>query len=314
MDLVATGEGPTHAFLGRGDGTFGPAIPVEGPSGGTSLTLADLNADGRLDLVVGHRTGVDVFGGHGDGNFTRAGSYLGIGITSVAVADIDGDGQLDLALSSDGGRSQLLKGAGGGAFQRFRRFNGPGSQWGALLADVDGNRSVDLTLLDGAVSTFLNGGAGEFTVGPRTGTLPMASMNAVATGDFDGNGLADLVVPHFAASKVSVLLGSGGGAFRVGQTLEANYLPMAIVTGDIDSDGDVDLMTANHTDGGFGVLQVIAGCGDGSFNTYAQYEALANRRPTGLAAADFNGDGKVDFAIAGDHGVAIQLNRARDRI
>ena len=93
-------------LLGNGDGSFqAPAIYDTGTSSAVSVTSADFNGDGNLDLAVANSdsSNVSILLGNGDGSF-RAAAYYGTGASprSVATGDFNGDGKLDLVTANSG--------------------------------------------------------------------------------------------------------------------------------------------------------------------------------------------------------------------
>ena len=144
LDLVvATGVIPVgfssniSVFMGNGDGTFQPAVGYGISCDAESVAIADVNGDGKPDLVVACAGGtgtVGVLPGNGDGTFQPA-AFYGSGGTypsSVAVADVNGDGKLDILvgnfLGRVGNRSTVgvLLGNGDGTLQMGRQYTTPG--------------------------------------------------------------------------------------------------------------------------------------------------------------------------------------------
>src|SRR5437879_1142286 len=102
---LPTGNGVVGVLLGNGDGTFQPALVYDsGGLGATSVAVADVNGDGRPDLVVANFSSntLAVLLGNGDGTFQPAITYGSGGVhpSSVAVADVNGDGRPDLLVAN----------------------------------------------------------------------------------------------------------------------------------------------------------------------------------------------------------------------
>jgi hypothetical protein len=106
-------------FLGNGDGTFQPFVAYNTPNGGYGLAVADVNGDGKLDIVT---SGVSVLLGNGDGTFTSAGDTVvdGDGYNIPVLADLNSDGKLDVVVvgwNSIATTVNVLLGNGDGTFQ-----------------------------------------------------------------------------------------------------------------------------------------------------------------------------------------------------
>ena len=145
------------------------------------------------------------------------------------------------------------------------------------------------------------GAAMKYTVG--------ANPRAVSVGDFNGDGIMDLVVADSGTlapgddGSVSVLLGNGDGTFRAAVNYSAGKIPVAVATGDFNGDGKLDLVVANS---GSSNISVLLGKGDGTFQTHVDSEIGAGL--TGLAVGDFNGDKKLDLVVShGPGGVSVLL-------
>lgn len=133
---------------------------------------------------------------------------------------------------------------------------------------------------------------------------------SLATADFDGDGIIDIVAANqfqFAggssSGSVSVLLGRGNGTFKTPQTFVVPT-PKSAIVGDFNGDGAIDLATANGLSNS---LSVLLGNGDGTFQV--QQELSTGTNPTAIAAADYNGDGSLDLATsnADSNDVTIRL-------
>jgi hypothetical protein len=129
---------------------------------------------------------------------------------------------------------------------------------------------------------------------------------AVAVGDFTGNGITDLVVANFASASVSVLLGKGDGTFLPAKSYEVDGYPAAVAVGDFNHDGKFDIVTANTPVTGPqpGSVSVLLGNGDGTFQPARNYDlpdlATGSQTPLSVAVGDFNKDGKLDLVVTAD--------------
>ena len=229
----------------------------------------------------------------------------GAGTNSIVVGDFNGDGKFDLAVANIADNTiSILLGNGDGTFRPAVNYRaGSGFEtYAVTVGDFNGDGKQDLAVTDdsgptgaGTVGIFLGNGDGTFqpAVSYRVGANP----SSVVVGDFNRDGKLDLAVANFNSNNVSVLLGNGDGTFRSSVTYGTLPSPMGLTVGDFNRDGKLDLVVANSAEnGGTPGIGVLLGNGDGSFQPAVNYST--GSFPTSIAAGDFNGDGKLDIAVA----------------
>ena len=129
-----------------------------------------------------------------------------------------------------------------------------------------------------------------------------SNPTSAAVGDFNGDGKLDLVEANFSTGNVTILLGNGNGTFQAPRSYGTNGAPTSVAVGDFNRDGKLDLVVANlvNNSGGAGSMGVLLGNGDGTFQPVVNYGLGSN--PDSVAIGDFNGDGKLDLAVANSGG------------
>ena len=252
---------------------------------------------------------------------------LGLNGPALAVADVNGDGIADIFVSGTGGQSGVLYlGQADGKY-----VPAPDQPWSnasdsddvaAVFFDANGDGSPDLFIVSGGVRRdqgdpalnnrlYFNDGHGKFTLAPP-GILPSdgEACGVAAAADFDGDGKIDLfvggrLVPgHWPATPRSFLYRNIGGRFvdvtdEIAPGLRNIGMVTAALWADIDNDGRLDLILATE----WGPVVYFHNNGD-SFENWTVKAGLAGRTGwwSSRAAADFNGDGKLEI-IAGNVGL-----------
>lgn len=267
---------------------FVTVVYGSGGYGTDSVAVADVNGDGKLDLVVANCGGrcldgssqhstVGVLLGNGDGTFQTAVTYDSgaFWASSVAVSDMNADGKPDV-----------------------------------IVAHVCG--TSDLCTEDGTVDVLLGNGDGTFqpAVAYDSGGL---SPYSVAVADVNGDGKPDLLVQNFCAditncyiggsiSTVGVLLGNGDGTFQTAVAYSSGgNQAQSMAVADVNGDGKPDLLVANFCPSSSscvnGTVGVLLGNGDGTFQVAVTYASGGNQA-SAVTASDVNSDGKVDLLVS----------------
>ncbi len=319
LDLVvgnfSTAGSQSRLYLNHGTGTFTDATATQMPVGSYptfALALGDVDRDGDLDLVVGNLGQQSrLYRNDGTGTFTDATARLPVSneqVYALAFGDADGDGDLDLFLGGYGQQSRLYLNDGSGVFTDATAARLPAGLYSTrsvTLGDVD--RDGDLDVLVGNDSQpnrlYLNNGAAVFADATAS-RMPLDNYgaHALALGDIDGDGDLDVMVGSAGSngSPTRMYLNSGFGTFAEASATRmpsGSNITRALALGDVDGDGDLDLVVGNAgIDGSQSRLYVNNGAG-----TFI--DAMATRMPVGshlttsLALSDVDRDGDLDLVV-----------------
>lgn len=278
----------------------------------TVATVADLNHDGKPDLVVpSFRDTTSILLGNGDGTFQTP-LHINVG-GGVAVGDFDHDGNADLAIgNAPSGLIHVFGGNGDGTFHQLGNFHAyrPGY---VAAGDLNGDGKLDLVSVSTSQTVFVVSvllGKGDGTFQDHVDYATANSPTNLQLADLNGDGELDVVVATFTKrGKVSVLLGNGDGTLQAHLDYDCGGGTSTVITGDFDGDGKLDLVVPNPND----AVSLLRGNGDGTFQNFVSFPA--GKIPTWITAVDLNGDGKLDIAITNgsDYTVSVLLNRGNGR-
>lgn len=268
-----------------------PVSPLPNFQGPSAIVAADLNGDGKLDLVVGRDAygGIDVMLGNGDGTFQMPATIPISGYTdSIVAADFNGDGKIDLAVAEASGSTvSILLGNGDGSFQPYVDYPVSGNNREVIAADFNRDGKLDLAFATeaGVDNICISLGNGNGTFQPCIFYTVASGAWSLAAADFNADGFLDLAA--VSDNGIYIFLGVGNGQLQLPSLLTGAYSPSSsIVSADLNADGIPDLAAT----GPKGIV-VLLGKGDGTFQAPVTYPGGDGA----LLAADMNGNGKIDL-------------------
>lgn len=291
------------SLIGREDW---PVSPGGSP---TSVLCADINRDGRLDVLTSSRRDtVSVLLGDGLGHLSNATHYPTgrSSPVSIVTADLDRNGRLDVITANSVGSVSVLFGSGDGMLGPFRQYpvDGINPAVGRVhTEDLNLNGKPEVITANGfanTISVLQTKWDGELR--PRVDYATPRFPRALATGDVNHDGRIDIVVG--SAVAFSVFLGRSDWFLMTHFADYATENIRGIALADLDFDGNLDIAIADQMLND--ALGVFPGKGDGTFKEKIGFEG--GYFPYDLAVADLNRDSRPDVITVQENFVRILLN------
>jgi hypothetical protein len=314
------GPGTVSVLRGNGDGTFRGQHTLAVGDDPDSVAVADVNGDGKPDLVVANRYGhtVSVLLGNGDGTFRPQQTYeVGEDSDSVAVADVNGDGKPDLVVANSADNTvSVLLGNGDGTFQDQQTFRVGVFPTAVAATDINSDGKPDLVVahevssFGGGVNVLLGKGDGSFV--PASPEVGMGLRNTPYLADLTGEGAADSVILDRSGNILFRQVRPGAGSpfgppvilnpGRPARDLTVLRTAARRAVATADAGADPDLSPVGHFV--YTVSLYAYGAGGQFRRTTAFSTPLL---PTRLAAADLTGDGLDDLVVTDSLDNSIQV-------
>lgn len=331
LDAVVANNtaGTVSVLLGKGNSTFAAPITFAVGANPVALVVGDFNGDGKPDVAVVSQGSaanpsvtvlLNTSTAAGSVSFSSATYNLSNSVpTAIAMGDLDGVNGPDLVVANGtaGGVSILLNG-GNGTFGAATTVAGGSNTVAVTIADFNIDTHPDIAVADAAngnVEIIPNNGGSPLTFGaPVPISLPAGAAStvpsAIISGDFDFNGKPDLAVADSANSRVIILLNNSSGAvptFKAPTINDVELAPVALATGDVRSNGSLDIITANKTSRSVSVL-LNSIATPGTFSVKSNWAMGPD--PVGVAVGDIGfidgtNDGRLDIVTANMSGNSV---------
>jgi hypothetical protein len=283
----------------------GATLPLPGaqpaPLTKNSVAVADLNYDFKADVSVATHSGFRIYQQQDPAHFrdvTQA-SKIPSGVTNgsytgVWAFDIDLDGDLDLILGVAHGEPVVLRNNSDGSFTVIHTFKEIDGLTAFAAADIDGDGTPDLALVDGAgnLHVLMNQRLGAYRareVPPNVG----AGIRAVAAADINGDGTLDFVLLKNDSSVTRLSQKQDKADWDSAELLHVSGdLPANLLIADLDNNGALDIVAGD---------QVF-------LNDGKRFTAMATRlKCAPQAVADLDSDGRLDLLGVTPNGAAVEL-------
>jgi hypothetical protein len=323
VDLAGAGLNAASVMLGNGDGTF--RVKTDFPIGVQTQAVAagDFNSDGKLDLVVtlnSPQFSLALLTGTATGSFsapTFSPNTSGFDSPAIVATDLNSDGRLDLVVMHSiacftapcrAARSiTILLGNGNGTFQTPSEIDVGTGPMAMAVVDLNRDGIKDVAIGGGntELSILLGVGNGTFVRQPVVTLVPggdlFSACNDIGVGDLNRDGIQDLVVPLGNGEGNAILIGNGNGTFQVRSRIQIDetFAPLHVAVADYNRDSLLDI-ARTMGDGTNGLMQILRGNGDGTFqapNRYLVPPPNSSRGGIMIIAGDWNADTKPDVAF-----------------
>lgn len=301
--LLNDGTGQYPSFTTTSMGNMTPS-PNEG---------ADFNNDGEIDLAVStaHHNEVRILYGDGTGSFSNMQTYTtGDGARGLVILDCNADGLDDIFITNRlDDNISLLTNMGDDTFEVATLNTDGEGETSCAVADAnnDGIPDIFIGMYDSReLGILLGNGDGTFELSDRIDVQGRPWM--IAAGDINGDGNPDVVSANSSGDVTAVAFGNGAGELSEPTHYTPNNasFPLAIDLGDLDGDGDLDMVTSNYASATFTVYE---NDGDGAFSVANTMSAPDKASCAILHDRDGDGDLDISATDEGDDVILIFENQ-----
>lgn len=329
-DLAVANFGVSPEYLStvsvlrnRGDGTFASMVEFNTGTQCRSLTAADFDGDGRLDLAVtSHGTapsfvhGVRILRNVANDTFVPwSECATGRVPTSVAAGDLDGDGRPDLVVASGSDASVwLLRNRGGGVFDVGARVQFSSFVDSVMIADVDNDLRLDVVVAQSTLgpspsTVRILTNRGRFGFNSSSDYAVGSGQHSVAACDLDNDARQEIIVSNYASNSVSILRNLGHGQFAQAIDFAAGESPTSVSVGNFLGDAKPDIVVSKSDANCVSILQNSSPA-PGDVRLRSRTTAPTGGRPVYVAVGDVDNDGRPDLAVANSASNSISVLRS----
>jgi len=267
--------------------------------GPQSVTAADVNSDGWMDLISANAADgtLTILTNNGSGGFMLASSpHIGGIPNSVMAMDMNGDGKVDLISANTFGTAiTILTNNGSGGFVSMAPLF-VGVPYSVVAADVNGDGRQDLvSAADNKILVITNNGSGGFLLAATLTVSSPPAYSAIAA-DVNGDGRMDVISANAGGNTLTIFTNNGTGGFVPASSPPVGLDPVTVATADVNGDGRLDLISANKNES---TLTVLTNNGSGGFGLSSS--PVVGIGPQSVVPLDVNGDGKVDLISANEY-------------
>lgn len=334
------------------ESSFGPKVDFETGYGPYGLAVADLDGDGKKDLVtIYNGTTISIFLNVSDADPNGYSSFASrvdiligynIALYDIAIEDLDGDGKPDLVITDQwiGKRILVFKNTStegnisAASFATYVEFATAGKASEVAIADLDGDGKPDLAVTNidtDVVSVFKN----ECTAGtidinsfaPRVDFQSgIHASFGIAIGDLDDDGKPDIAVSNYYTNSISILKNTTikgeitSNSFAPKIEFATVTGPQTIAMGDLNGDGKLDLAAANFsanitdcTANKISVFKNLTTPGDISANSFApKVDFATGLNPVTVVIGDIDGDARPELVVTNSNGNTVSVLRNKE--
>lgn len=297
----------SHKNVAQVDPCFSAAVIYTAGVAPISVTSADFNSDGNMDVAIANFNGLNlsVLFGSSTGTFAAAGDYAtDSNPFSITSADFNNDGHIDIATANYySANISVFIGSASGTFAAAVNYSVGTNPKSISSVDLNNDGNQDLAIANNGsndVSILIGSSSGTFATAINYSVS--STPESIISKDFNNDGNRDLAVANSGSNNVSILIGSGTGTFAAAVNFAVGSGPQSVSSADFNNDGNSDLAVCNAF---MSNVSILLGSGTGTFAPAVNYSA--GTFPLFITTSDFNNDGNIDLAVGSGVGNNISI-------